>query len=94
MNIKGRIIRKGMGGFLNPPTHPEHDWCVETDLRRRPEKRGSMRLSSAADCEWLDPTTRAAAKQLLSSGSRSRIKPLAISRTTQPHTPSFFRAAA
>jgi len=70
MNIKGRIIRKGMGGFLNPPTHPEHDWCVETDLRRRPEKRGSMRLSSAADCEWLDPTTRAAAKQLLSSWPR------------------------
>lgn len=64
---KGRIIHPGMGGFLNPPTHPEHDWHVETDLRRRPENRGGMSLTAAAEATWLDSSTRAEAKKLLKS---------------------------
>src|SRR5262245_63196618 len=56
-----------MGGFLNPPGHPEHTMSVETDLRRRPENRGSMSLSSAAKSEWLHPETRAEAQRILSS---------------------------
>ena len=64
---KGLIVHPGMGGFLNPPTHPEHDWHVETDLRRRPENRGGMSLSAAVDATWLDPATRAEAKKLLKS---------------------------
>lgn len=62
---KGRIRRKGMGGFLNPPTHPEHAMSVETDLIRRPENRGSMSLTAAVDAEWLDDATRASAKRIL-----------------------------
>ena len=62
---KGRIVRGGMGGFLNPPTHPEHDWHVETELRRRPENRGGTSLRGAAESEWLDPATRAAARKML-----------------------------
>ena len=38
---------------------------VETDLRRRKENRGGMSLSAAVECEWLDASTRAAAKRNL-----------------------------
>ena len=62
---KGKIVHDGMGGFLNPPTHPEHEWSVQTDLRRRPENRGGMSLSTAATCEYLDPATRGAARRML-----------------------------
>lgn len=64
---KGRVVNSGMGGFLNPPGHPEHDWHVETDLRRRLENRGGMALSSAVDCKWLDEATRKAAADKLAS---------------------------
>lgn len=67
---KGRIVLSGMGGFLNPPTHPEHTRSVETDLRRRPENRGSMSLSCAVDCKYLDDATRAAARTVLNSWQR------------------------
>lgn len=62
---KGRIVPTGMGGFLNPPGHPEHVCHVETDLRRRPENRGGMSLSSAVESQWLDSTTRRAARLLI-----------------------------
>jgi len=67
MSEKGRIVNTGAGGFLNPPGHPEHKYSIETDLRQRPENRGSMSLSGAVDCEWLDAATRAAAKAKLDS---------------------------
>jgi hypothetical protein len=54
-----------MGGFLSPPTHPEHHWHIETDLRRRPVNRGGVSLSGAATSEWLAPETRAAARRKL-----------------------------
>jgi hypothetical protein len=62
-----RLVRRGMGGFLNPPTHPEHEWSVETDLARRADDRGGASLTAAVDSEWLDPAARAAARQLLQS---------------------------
>ncbi len=62
---KGRIAGNGMGGFLCPPGHPTHKSCVETDLRRRPENRGSMSLEAAVECEYLDDATKAAARTLL-----------------------------
>jgi hypothetical protein len=62
---KGRIKHSGMGGFLNPPTHPEHTMSVEIDLRRRPENRGGMSLSSAVESEWLADETRAEAARVL-----------------------------
>jgi len=62
---KGRLVNRGMGGFLNPPGHPEHNWSVEFDLRRRPENRGSMSLSAAVECEWLDPVARGEARRML-----------------------------
>ncbi len=66
----GRIAASGMGGFLNPPTHPEHTHSVETDLRLRPENRGSMSLTAAIECEYLDDATRAAARTVLASWVR------------------------
>jgi len=62
---KGQIVHPGMGGFLNPPTHPEHEWHVQTDLRRRPHNRGGMSLSAATEATWLDAATRSAAKKML-----------------------------
>ena len=51
---KGKIVHRGMGGFLCPPGHPMLTMSVETDLRRKPENRGSMALDYAAKCEYLD----------------------------------------
>lgn len=62
---RGQLRKSGMGGFLNPPGHPEHEWSVEIDLRRRPENRGSMSLTAATESEWLTPATRAAARRKL-----------------------------
>ena len=56
--VYGSIVNTGMGGFLNPPTHPEHFYSVETDLNRSPENRGSMSLSYALECDYLDDTTK------------------------------------
>lgn len=67
---KGKVVMRGMGGFLNPPTHPEHTQSVETDLRRKPENRGSMSLSAALECEYLDSTTRAVVRTVLNSWKR------------------------
>jgi hypothetical protein len=65
MTDKARIIYKGAGGFLNPPGHPEHTKSVETDLQRRPENRGSMSLSFAADCDYIDASTQRRAQVIL-----------------------------
>lgn len=62
---RGMFVPEGAGGFLNPPTHPEHTSCVETDLGRRRENRNHMSLSAAAECEWLDAATRAEARRRL-----------------------------
>jgi hypothetical protein len=62
---RGRIVNRGMGGFLNPPGHPEHDFSVEFDLRRNPDNRGGCSLSSAIDSEWLHDSVRNVAKALL-----------------------------
>lgn len=64
---KGRITKGGMGGFLNPPGHPEHDWHVETGLWREPENRGEYSLRYAVDSPMLDLATRAAARTLLNT---------------------------
>jgi hypothetical protein len=69
---KGRIVSGGMGGFLNPPGHPEHTHHVQTDLRRRPENRGGTSLEAAAKASWLDPATRHAAKRMLDAWKESR----------------------
>ena len=70
---KGRIVNEGMGGFLCPPNHPEHDFHVETDLRKRPENRGCMSLSAAIEADWLDSATRQAARVALVSWERQPI---------------------
>jgi hypothetical protein len=61
------VSTSGMGGFLNPPGHPEHTMHVEIDLRRKPENRGGMSLSAAAKCETLDPKFRNKVKDILSN---------------------------
>lgn len=62
---RGAIQSRGMGGFLNPPGHPEHTHSVEFDLHRRADDRGSMSLGSAVESEWLDDAIRSRAKAML-----------------------------
>ena len=61
--IPGRIGRTGMGGFLNPPGHPEHEWHVAETRGGR--WAGSSSLSSAAVGNDYQPAVRAEAKALL-----------------------------
>lgn len=68
---RGRIGDSGCGGFLNPPTHPEHTYCVETFSGGRID--GFMSLSHAVECEWLDDLTREQAKLLLIEWQRPDI---------------------
>jgi hypothetical protein len=70
---KGKLVKGGMGGFLCPPNHPEHDFHVETDLRKRPENRGGMSLSAAVEASWLDGFTKAAARVALAGWERQPI---------------------
>lgn len=65
---------QGMGGFLNPPGHPEHTIHVETDLDRRKDNRGGMCLSAAVTSDWVDLETQAQAKGLLDGWAANRTK--------------------
>jgi hypothetical protein len=78
MPEKGRLVYEGMGGFLNPPTHPEHNWSVETDLRRRPENRGRMSLSAAVESKWLEPAAKASAQRKLESWKRPALESVKV----------------
>ena len=64
---RGIITHSGMGGFLNPPTHPEHSYHVEFGLTRKKENKGSCSLSSAVENEWLNDDIRNKAKDLLNN---------------------------
>jgi hypothetical protein len=64
MGERGRIVPEGMGGFLNPPGHPEHEWSVRVGFGR---DAGCMCLRSAVESEWLDAATRDAARAKLAA---------------------------
>ena len=72
MPANERIINQGMGGFLNPPSHPEHHWSVETDLNRHRNNRGSMALSSAVTSDYVDDSVREQAKKILSDWEENK----------------------
>lgn len=57
----GKIVDSGMGGFLNPPTHPEHRLSVHSSHG----DKFSMSLTAARDSAWLNPQTRKAAANIL-----------------------------
>jgi len=54
-----QLIQSGMGGFLNPPLHPEHSWSLASG------DGGGMSLSSAIGCEWLSESSKKQARVLL-----------------------------
>lgn len=57
----GKLVKTGMGGFLNPPMHPEHSFSIQSTYG----DTFCMPLSSAAESDWLDPKARGIAKRLL-----------------------------
>lgn len=56
----GYLSKSGCGGFLNPPTHPEHDYSITG-------KDFAISLTSAVESDWLNDDTRKVAKNLLDS---------------------------
>lgn len=57
----GKIVNTGMGGFLNPPTHPQHSYSVHSTYGNT----FSMSLTSATNSDWLEPSVKARAKRIL-----------------------------
>lgn len=70
----GRIVNSGMGGFLNPPTHPEHFKSVQSSY----VDTFSMSLSAAADADWLNPATRGRARGILKGWKAPAIESPAV----------------
>jgi hypothetical protein len=63
---RGRIVSGSTGSFLTPPGHPDQRYSIETDLRRKPENRSSMSLSSALEPNsYLDAVTKAKAAGIM-----------------------------
>ena len=60
-----KLVHSGMGGFLNPPGHPEHEWSIKSVYG----DTSSMSLSYAAK-HCGDPKAKAAAKAKLSEWRR------------------------
>lgn len=66
-------LTSGCGGFLNPPSHPEHTASVET-LRHGVTPDGCMSLLSAVSADYLDEITRREARALLESWVRPALE--------------------
>lgn len=66
----GKVKSGGMGGFLNPPTHPEHSQGVYSVYG----DTFAMSLSGAADAEWLNDETRSRARRILKAWKRPPIE--------------------
>lgn len=66
----GKIDRtSGCGGFLCPPSHPEHTHSVRSSYG----DTFFMSLTCAAyDSDWLNPLTRGAARGILKRWSRTK----------------------
>ena len=61
MKDRAKIVNSGMGGFLNPPTHPEHNFSVSSTKR----DDFHLSLSGAAKCDYIIDNVREAAQKLL-----------------------------
>src|SRR5688500_14346991 len=57
------VSNEGMGGFLNPPSHPEHTYSIRE--YRGGRETGSYSLSSALECEYLPYEVRNVARRIL-----------------------------
>ena len=65
--VKGRIEKNGMGGFLNPPTHPEHSYRVQG-------KGFCMSITVAVQDSMLEECVRARARMLLENWVKPPLK--------------------
>lgn len=64
------VVNKGMGGFLNPPGHPEHsrsveEYCIQTE-------KGSMSLTWFLSSAKKDDKTRFKVKNILEKWEKSK----------------------
>lgn len=64
----GKIVNEGMGGFLDPPGYPTHNWSVKSVYG----DTFSMSLESASESEWLNEEVRNEAKRLLRTWKPAR----------------------
>jgi len=70
----GKIVNSGMGGFLNPPTHPEHRLSVQS----KKKNSFSMSLSAAIDCRYLDDATKQEAKDILDNWKKLPLNDITV----------------
>ena len=56
----GKIVKKDMAGFLVPPTHPEHEYCIMSL-----DGKYAMSLSSSTSYKWIANEIKEEAKALL-----------------------------
>jgi hypothetical protein len=57
------MVDHGMGSFLQPPDHADHNWSIQED--RGGHEVGSMSISYAAQCDYAPAAVRAAARAKL-----------------------------
>jgi hypothetical protein len=67
------LVNDGMGGFLNPPSHPEHTYSIQEF--RGGHEVGSYSLSAAIEYEWMPGAVRGTAKGVLKRWQAGEIDP-------------------
>jgi len=71
-NILEAVVSGGMGGFLNPPGHPEHSLHVETDRNRRLCNRGGISLSSSLTINYVDSSVQKQVEEILTGWENNK----------------------
>jgi len=66
MKVGGRIVKGGLGCFLEPPKYPEHYYHVECEGEY-------YCLSSALECEWISGWTKRRIKRLLDNWEKEKL---------------------
>lgn len=68
MKTRYVIVNKGMGGFLNPPGHAEHNFSVrEYDVHGQEEGSSSLSYAAQHAAEWGHPGIARAAQRKLAA---------------------------
>lgn len=65
------LVNDGMGGLLNPPTHPEHTYSIQEF--RGGHEVGFYSLSSCLSSEWMPRAVKGAAKGILKHWQAGKI---------------------
>ena len=71
MKTQARLMKEGQGGFLNPPTHPEHNFHVQHKFKKDGEFY--MSLTGAIESDWIEDSIRERAQDLLNEWEKDKL---------------------